>query len=87
MVTSFVPTTIQATIRLAHRLTDQAVKEGSLPPKKVFNMWPQMKSDIATYAGKCLRCAKVKVEYQKPSELLQQPKIPIWKWEQISMHY
>ncbi|KAL4579714.1 hypothetical protein LXL04_015875 [Taraxacum kok-saghyz] len=27
-----------------------------------------MKSDIATYVSKCLTCAKVKVEYQKPSE-------------------
>ena len=35
--------------------------------------WPNMKSEIATYIGKCLTCAKVKVEYQKPSGLLQQP--------------
>ncbi|KAI3814135.1 hypothetical protein L1987_18882 [Smallanthus sonchifolius] len=30
---------------------------------------------------------KVKVEYQKPSGLLQQPEIPMWKWEQISMDF
>ncbi|GJS14978.1 putative reverse transcriptase domain-containing protein [Tanacetum coccineum] len=41
--------------------------------------WPNMKADIATYVSKCLTCAKVKVEHQKPSGLLQQPKIPEWK--------
>ena len=34
--------------------------------------WPNMKAEIATYVSKCLTCAKVKVEYQKPSGLLQQ---------------
>jgi hypothetical protein len=47
----------------------------------------KMKSDIATYVGKCLTCAKVKEEYQKPSCLLQQPEILVWKWEQISMDF
>ncbi|KAJ9552885.1 hypothetical protein OSB04_016930 [Centaurea solstitialis] len=49
--------------------------------------WPGMKRDIATYVSKCLTCAKVKVEHQKPSGLLQQPEIPEWKWEQISMDF
>ncbi|KAI3815601.1 hypothetical protein L1987_15275 [Smallanthus sonchifolius] len=30
---------------------------------------------------------KVKVEYQKPSGFLQQPEIPMLKWEQISMDF
>ncbi|KAJ0926533.1 putative nucleotidyltransferase, Ribonuclease H [Helianthus annuus] len=54
---------------------------------KGFYWWPKLKSDIATYVGKCLTCAKVKAEYQKPSGLLQQPEIPEWKWEQISMDF
>ncbi|GJX01925.1 putative reverse transcriptase domain-containing protein [Tanacetum coccineum] len=29
--------------------------------------WPNMKAEIATYVNKCLTCAKVKIEYQKPS--------------------
>nr|GEW99063.1 putative reverse transcriptase domain-containing protein [Tanacetum cinerariifolium] len=42
-----------------------------------------MKAEIATYLNKCLTCAKVKDEYQKPSELLVQPVISLWKWENI----
>nr|GEV24283.1 putative reverse transcriptase domain-containing protein [Tanacetum cinerariifolium] len=44
-----------------------------------------MKVEIATYVHKCLTCAKVKAEYQKPSGLLVQPVILVWKWENINM--
>ncbi|KAI3810174.1 hypothetical protein L1987_19784 [Smallanthus sonchifolius] len=54
---------------------------------KVLYWWPKMTADIATYVSKCLTCAKVKVEYQKPSGLLQQREILMWKWEQISMDF
>ncbi|GJX59364.1 putative reverse transcriptase domain-containing protein [Tanacetum coccineum] len=50
-------------------------------------LWPNMKADIATYVSKCLTCAKVKAEHQKPSGLLQQPEIPVWKWERITMDF
>ena len=46
-----------------------------------------MKADIATYVSKCLTCARVKIEYQKPSGLLQQPELPMWKWKNISMDF
>ncbi|GJV33502.1 putative reverse transcriptase domain-containing protein [Tanacetum coccineum] len=49
--------------------------------------WPGMKRDIATYVSKCLTCSKVKVEHQRPSGLLQQPKIPEWKWDKITMDF
>nr|GEV66801.1 retrotransposable element Tf2 [Tanacetum cinerariifolium] len=54
---------------------------------KKFYWWLNMKANIATFVGKCLTCAKVKAEYQKPSGLLQQPKIPKWKWEKITMDF
>ncbi|GJS63599.1 putative reverse transcriptase domain-containing protein [Tanacetum coccineum] len=47
--------------------------------------WPSMKKDIAEYVSKCLTCSKIKAEHQKPSGLLQQPKIPKWKSEKITM--
>ncbi|GKA75535.1 putative reverse transcriptase domain-containing protein [Tanacetum coccineum] len=47
--------------------------------KKLY-WWPNMKADIATYVSKCLTCAKVKAEHQRPSGLLVQPDIPQWKF-------
>nr|GEZ09718.1 putative reverse transcriptase domain-containing protein [Tanacetum cinerariifolium] len=49
--------------------------------------WPNMKADIATYVSKCLTCAKVKAEHQRPSGLLVQPAIPMWKWDNIIMDF
>ncbi|GJV99314.1 putative reverse transcriptase domain-containing protein [Tanacetum coccineum] len=46
--------------------------------KKLY-WWPNMKANIATYVSKCLTCAKVKAEHQRPSGLLVQPAIPEWK--------
>ncbi|GJW14581.1 putative reverse transcriptase domain-containing protein [Tanacetum coccineum] len=47
--------------------------------------WPGMKRDIAIYVSKCLTCAKVKAEHQRPLGLLQQPEILEWKWDKITM--
>ncbi|GJV06725.1 putative reverse transcriptase domain-containing protein [Tanacetum coccineum] len=49
--------------------------------------WPGMKRDIATYVSKYLTCSKVKAEHQRPSGLLQQPEIPEWKWDKITMDF
>ncbi|GJR88373.1 putative reverse transcriptase domain-containing protein [Tanacetum coccineum] len=46
--------------------------------KKLY-WWPNMKAIIAEYVGKCLTCFRVKAECQKPSGLLVQLKIPMWK--------
>ncbi|GJZ61511.1 putative reverse transcriptase domain-containing protein [Tanacetum coccineum] len=46
-----------------------------------------MKANIATYVSKCLTCAKVKAEHQRPSGLLVQPDIPQWKWDNITMDF
>nr|GEY84485.1 putative reverse transcriptase domain-containing protein [Tanacetum cinerariifolium] len=49
--------------------------------------WPNIKADIATYVRKCLTCAKVKDKHKRPSGLLVQPKIPEWKWDNITMDF
>ncbi|GJQ92712.1 reverse transcriptase domain-containing protein, partial [Tanacetum coccineum] len=54
--------------------------------KKLY-WWPNMKAIIAEYVGKCLTCSRVKAECQKPSGLLVQLKIPMWKWERITMDF
>ncbi|GJT97626.1 hypothetical protein Tco_1093144 [Tanacetum coccineum] len=48
---------------------------------------PGMKRDIAIYVSKCLTYSKVKAEHQRPSGLLQQPEIPEWKWDKITMYF
>ncbi|GJZ74159.1 reverse transcriptase domain-containing protein [Tanacetum coccineum] len=71
------------------RLADEK-KEGA--DKMYYDLrdmywWPGMKRDIATYVSKCLTCSKVKAEHQRPSGLLQQPEIPEWKWDKITMDF
>ncbi|GJX91291.1 reverse transcriptase domain-containing protein [Tanacetum coccineum] len=46
-----------------------------------------MKANIATYVSKCLTCANVKAEHQRPPGLLVQPAIPEWKWDNIMMDF
>ncbi|GJW02028.1 reverse transcriptase domain-containing protein [Tanacetum coccineum] len=77
----------------------EAIREQKLEPRadgtlclngrnmKKLYWWPNMKADIATYVNKCLTCAKVKAEHQRPSGLLVQPKIPEWKWDNITMDF
>ncbi|GJR74170.1 putative reverse transcriptase domain-containing protein [Tanacetum coccineum] len=54
---------------------------------KLLYWWLNMKADIANYVSECLTCAKSKAEHQKPSGLLQQLEIPVWKWERITMDF
>ncbi|GKD68481.1 putative reverse transcriptase domain-containing protein [Tanacetum coccineum] len=49
--------------------------------------WHGMKKDIAEYVSKCLTCLKVKAEHKRPSSLLQQPEIPVWKCEGITIDF
>ncbi|GKE49767.1 putative reverse transcriptase domain-containing protein, partial [Tanacetum coccineum] len=43
--------------------------------KKLY-WWHNMKANITTNVSKCLTCARVKAEHQRPSGLLVQPEIP-----------
>ncbi|GJY28489.1 putative reverse transcriptase domain-containing protein [Tanacetum coccineum] len=54
--------------------------------KKLY-WWGNIKADVATYVSKCLTCARVKAEHQRPSRLLVQPEIPEWKWDNIMMDF
>nr|GEV41450.1 reverse transcriptase domain-containing protein [Tanacetum cinerariifolium] len=54
---------------------------------KQLYWWVNMKADTATYVSKCLMCLRVKAEHQKLSGLLVQPKIPQWKWDNITMDF
>ncbi|GJW94947.1 putative reverse transcriptase domain-containing protein [Tanacetum coccineum] len=52
--------------------------------KSIFEFHPD---GTRCFRNRCLTCAKVKAEHQKPSGLLQQPEIPVWKWERITMDF
>ncbi|GKB40990.1 putative reverse transcriptase domain-containing protein, partial [Tanacetum coccineum] len=43
--------------------------------------------ETSHYVSKCMTCAKVKAKHQRPSGLLVQPKIPQWKWDNITMDF
>ena len=49
--------------------------------------WPSMKLDIASFVEKCVTCAQVKIQHQKPYGELQQLRIPVWKWDDITMDF
>src|ERR671933_1334648 len=79
----------QSVLREAHK-TRYSIHPGvdkMYQDLKVYYWWPNMKGDIATYVGKCLTCSKVKAEHQKPGGLLQQPVLPLWKWDAITMDF
>ncbi|GKA50274.1 putative reverse transcriptase domain-containing protein [Tanacetum coccineum] len=48
--------------------------------------WPKMKANIATYVSKCLTCAKVKSEHQRPIGFVSTTRDTLYgKWGQRSM--
>ncbi|KAK5775710.1 hypothetical protein PVK06_043642 [Gossypium arboreum] len=49
--------------------------------------WPGLKREVMEFVGKCLTCQQVKAEHQLPSGLLQPVKIPLWKWERVTMDF
>nr|GEY50581.1 reverse transcriptase domain-containing protein [Tanacetum cinerariifolium] len=49
--------------------------------------WLPCYGDLRTLIIKCLTCLRFKAEHHKPSGLLVQPKIPQWKWNNITMDF
>ncbi|KAA3472322.1 DNA/RNA polymerases superfamily protein [Gossypium australe] len=49
--------------------------------------WPGLKRKVTNFVSKCLTCQKVKAKHQLPLRLLQPVKIPLWKWERITMDF
>nr|GEY18252.1 reverse transcriptase domain-containing protein [Tanacetum cinerariifolium] len=66
----------------ANVVADALSRKEREPPLRVRAL-----ADIATYVSKCLTYAKVKAEHQRPSGLLVEPKIPKWKWDNITMDF
>nr|GEX76900.1 putative reverse transcriptase domain-containing protein [Tanacetum cinerariifolium] len=73
-------------------LKKENVKDENLHDKiyynlKQFHQWTDIEAGITTYVSKCLTCIKMRDDYQKTSDLLVQPEIPHWKWENIAMDF
>ncbi|KAG8482764.1 hypothetical protein CXB51_024175 [Gossypium anomalum] len=49
--------------------------------------WLGLKREVTEFVGKCLICQQVKAEHQLPSEFLQPVKIPLWKWERVTIDF
>ncbi|KAG8481374.1 hypothetical protein CXB51_026156 [Gossypium anomalum] len=49
--------------------------------------WPGLKREVTEFVRKCLTCQQVKAEHQLASGLLQPVKIPLWKWERVTMDF
>nr|GEW73633.1 hypothetical protein [Tanacetum cinerariifolium] len=69
------------------KILDSSGLRQDVPRYEKLYWWLNMKADIATYVRKCLTYAKVKAEHQRPSGLLVQPEILVWKWDNITMDF
>ncbi|KAG8489305.1 hypothetical protein CXB51_017355 [Gossypium anomalum] len=43
--------------------------------------------EVTDFMAQCLTCQQVKAEHQLPSGLLRLVKIPLWKWERVTMDF
>ena len=46
-----------------------------------------MKKDVASFVAKCMICQQVKVEHQRPLELLQPLEVLEWTLDKITMDF
>ncbi|KAG8474874.1 hypothetical protein CXB51_031596 [Gossypium anomalum] len=60
---------------------------GRICVQKDSDLRPGPKREVTGFVGKCLTCQQVKAEHQLPSRLLQPVKIPLWKWERVTMDF
>ncbi|GKC53243.1 putative reverse transcriptase domain-containing protein, partial [Tanacetum coccineum] len=67
----------------------EVVREQKLEPRADGTICLNGRSWLPCYGNlrTCLTCAKVKAEHQMPSGLLVQPKIPEWKWDNITIDF
>ncbi|KAA3465845.1 DNA/RNA polymerases superfamily protein [Gossypium australe] len=49
--------------------------------------WLGLKREVTDFVSRCLTCQQVKAEHQLPLGLLQLLKIPLWKWERVTMDF
>ncbi|GJV50385.1 putative reverse transcriptase domain-containing protein [Tanacetum coccineum] len=75
---------VQARERTCKKATWSGSTDGKERRREFITFRPYMGS---ISRSKCLTCSKVKAKHQRPSGLLQQPEIPEWKWDKITMDF
>ncbi|GKC67506.1 putative reverse transcriptase domain-containing protein [Tanacetum coccineum] len=65
----------------------EVVKIENIEAEDNGGMLKKLETHIDGTLYKCLTCAKVNAEHQRPSGLSVQPDIPEWKWEKITMDF
>ncbi|GJW80253.1 putative reverse transcriptase domain-containing protein [Tanacetum coccineum] len=81
------PRRVRAMSITIHSGLKTKIMEAQSKASKDLKTPPGMKRDIVEYVSRCLTCSKIKAEHQKPSGFLQQPEIPEWKWEILTMDF
>ncbi|GJR47264.1 reverse transcriptase domain-containing protein [Tanacetum coccineum] len=78
-------------IRVMEKKSDEKRLEDIPVVKEFPDVFPEdlpgFPSHCQNLFGKCCHVPRVKAECQNPSGLLVQPKIPMWKWERITMDF
>jgi len=49
--------------------------------------WPRMRADITDFVARCQVYQQVRIEHQRPGELVRSLPVPEWKWTNISMDF
>ncbi|KAA3456046.1 DNA/RNA polymerases superfamily protein [Gossypium australe] len=62
-------------------------KDGVLCFRGRILLVARVEREVTDFVSRCLTCQQVKAEHQVPSGLLQSVKIPLWKWERITMDF
>ncbi|GKA41176.1 putative reverse transcriptase domain-containing protein [Tanacetum coccineum] len=81
------PLWIRALVMTVHRNLPEQIRNAQSEVMKKKNVKAENLGRLIKQIFKCLTYAKVKAEHQKPSGLLPQPEIPVWKWERITMDF
>ncbi|GJZ23289.1 putative reverse transcriptase domain-containing protein [Tanacetum coccineum] len=75
-------------VRAMNMILQSSVKDRILAAQKeAVDEFAGLQKGLDEMIDQSIMYTQVKAEHQRPSGLLQQPKIPVWKWEGIAMDF
>ncbi|GKA45782.1 putative reverse transcriptase domain-containing protein, partial [Tanacetum coccineum] len=81
------PLRVRALMMTIHNDLPKKIREAQKEAMKRKNVREENLGRLIMQIFKFCPDETLKVEHQKPSGLLQQPEIPVWKWERITMDF